>query len=149
MSDSAPRGPQPDLNDQVNAARAAIDNQRAELSRQGAPKPVRDRRIPAVIAALVFAASLAWQWPALSGSATDPEIELGATIGAIDMARAAVETHWDSAGTPPASLTVLGLGDLPFAYRASDREFTIAALSPFGDSIGYQSPTRMPRAEGQ
>jgi hypothetical protein len=133
----------------VDAARAAIQRQEQELHERRQPTPPPDRRVPAALAAIAFVATLVWQWPALTGRATDPELELGATIGAIDAARFAVELHWDSAGQPPRSLADVGLGDLPFAYRASDREFTIAALSPFGDSVGYQSPTRPPRPEAR
>lgn len=145
-----PNSPPPsDLGDQVRSANAAIDRQQRDLQAAQLPNRPADRRIPALLAAVAFVACLVWRWPTLTAPGIDPELELGATIAAIDVTRAAVQAHWDSAGAPPATLQELGFGDLPFSYRASDREFTIAALSPFGDSVGYQSPTRAARPEGR
>lgn len=70
------------------------------------------------------------------------EAELGATLEALELARQRVQAHWDSVGTPPVSLDQLGMGPLPFAYVASGTAFRLSAPSPFGGSVGYQSPTR-------
>src|SRR5512139_1374404 len=68
------------------------------------------------------------------------EAELKATLQSLELTQRRVEAYWDSAGAPPASLEQLGLGPLPFRYRATGRDYRLTASSPFGGTVGYQSP---------
>lgn len=94
---------------------------------------------------LVLVGLVALRGPGLLQPRPDKAAELEETLHSLDIARAAVQAYWDSAGTPPASLADVGLGAMPFVYRATDEDFLVAARSPYGDTVGYQSPTR-PRA---
>jgi hypothetical protein len=94
-----------------------------------------------MVASLVaLAVTLALGGRRLAAPRPDADVVLQATIQAIETARGAVEAYRDSTGSLPVSLDDVGLGELPLAYTRSATTFRIAALSPQGDSVGYQSP---------
>lgn len=136
----------PDLRDQVADASAALGRQaeeRAEQERRNAPRPPLDRRIIAAVSFVAFVAVLVMNRDAFRAPGPDPDAELDATIASMEVARQAVQAHWDSAGAPPRSLDSLGLGALSFTYTATATDFRLSAPSPFGGEVGYQSPTRV------
>jgi hypothetical protein len=91
---------------------------------------------------LLLVGIVALRGPGFLSPREDKAEELEATLQSLDAARAAAQAYWDSTGAPPATLTVVGLGALPFIYRATEDQFLVAARSPYGDTVGYQSPTR-------
>lgn len=132
------------LRDQVSAAGSALQREAREAARRELPRPPADRRLLAAAAVFALVVTMWFNLDALRGGEPDAVEALDATIQTIEMTRQVVQAHWDSTGTPPASLADIGLGDLPFAYSATAADFRIAALAATGDSVGYQSPSRMP-----
>lgn len=91
---------------------------------------------------LLLVGIVALRGPGFLSPREDKAEELEATLHTLDAARAAVQAYWDSTGTPPVTLADVGLGALPVIYRAGEDQFLVAARSPYGDTVGYQSPTR-------
>ena len=129
-----------DLHSQVTALEGQLERQALERAELPVPRP--SRRLLALTLAVAAVVTLAIRLPALNDSRLDKNSQLGNTIAALETARRVVQTYWDSTGTPPLSLAEVGLSDLPIAYSTTLTDFRLAAASPFGDSLGYQSPRR-------